>query len=149
MKTPNTTMELAGAIESLIGTYVAGIREAAQQAVERALVRSASGRPTRRGGNKAASRPPTGASRRTAAELGEVSEALCEVVRAHPGASMVAVAEKMGTEMRKLLRPMAQLKSAGRIRTVGQRHLTRYYPVADHERSSKSDAAGTTPVAVL
>ncbi len=137
MKTPNTTMELAGAIESLVGTYVAGIREAAQQAVERALVRSAAGRPATRGGTKAASRPPTSASRRTAAELAEVSEALCEVVRAHPGASMVALAEKMGTETRNLLRPMAQLKSAGRVRTVGQRHLTRYYPAVVRSAGSK------------
>ncbi len=127
MKTPSTTMELAGAIESLIGSYVDGVREAARQAVERALVRSAAGRPTR-SGKKAFSGPPTSTSRRTAAELAEACDGLCEVVRAHPGASMVALAEKMGAEARTLQRPMARLRSTGRVRSVGQRHLTRYYP---------------------
>jgi hypothetical protein len=136
MKTPITTMELAGAIESLIGSYVDGVREAARQAVERALVRSAAGRPTR-GGKRACSQPPTGASRRTTGELAEASDALCEVVRAHPGASMVALAEKMGTEARTLLRPMARLKSTGRVRSVGQRHLTRYYPAVIRSAAGK------------
>ena len=120
-------MELAGAIESLIGSYVAGVREAAQQAVERALVRVAAGRPTRSGKTRS-SMPPTSANRRTAAELAGVCDALFEVVRAHPGASMVALAEKMGAEAQTLQRPMATLRSTGRVRSVGQRHLTRYYP---------------------
>jgi hypothetical protein len=123
MKTPSTTVELAGAIESLIGSYVDGVREAARQAVERALVRSAAGHPTR-SGKKAFSGPPTSTSRRTAAELAEVCDALCEVVRAHPGASMATLAEKIGTEAQTLLRPMVTLKSTGRVRSVGQRHLT-------------------------
>lgn len=120
-------MELAGAIESVIGSYMAGVREAAQQAVERALVRPAGGRPTR-GGKRASSLPATSASRRTAADLAGVCDALCDVVRAHPGASIVALAEKMGAEAQTLRRPMATLRATGRVRSVGQRHLTRYYP---------------------
>jgi hypothetical protein len=127
MKIPSTTKELAGAIESLIGSYMAGVREAAQQAVERALVRSSAGRCTRRG-KTGASMSPTSGTRRTAVELAGVCDALCEVVRAHPGASMVMLAERMGTEARTLQRPMATLRSTGRVRSVGQRHLTRYYP---------------------
>ena len=127
MKTPSTTMELAGAIESLIGSYMTGVREAAQQAVERALVRSAAGRSTR-SGKTGSTMPPTSAKRRTATELAGECEALFEVVRAHPGASMVALAEKMGAAARTLQRPMARLRSTGRVRSVGQRHLTRYYP---------------------
>jgi len=127
MKTPSTTMELAGAIESLIGSYMAGVREAAQQAVERALVCSAAGRSTR-GGKRGSTMRPTSENRRTATELAGVCDALCEVVRAHPGASMVMLAEKMGAEARTLRRPMATLRATGRVRSVGQRHLTRYYP---------------------
>ncbi len=66
-----------------------------------------------------------------------MSDALCEVVRAHPGASMVALAEKMGAEARTLLRPMARLKSTGRVRSVGQRHLTRYYPAVIRSAAGK------------
>jgi hypothetical protein len=136
MKTPSTTVELAGAIESLIGSYVDGVREAARQAVERALVRSAAGHPTR-SGKKAFSGPPTSTSRRTAAELAEVCDVLCEVVRAHAGASMATLAEKIGTEAQTLLRPMATLKSTGRVRSVGQRHLTRYYPAVIRSAAGK------------
>jgi hypothetical protein len=126
MKIPSTTTELAGAIESLIGSYVAGIRQAAQQAVERALVRSAGGRPAA-GGKKGGSLPPS-ARRRTATELAGACDALLDVVRAHPGASMVTLAERMGAEAKTLRRPMATLRATGRVRSVGQRHLTRYYP---------------------
>lgn len=136
MKTPSTTMELAGAIESLIGSYMAGVREAAQHAMERAFVRSAAGRPTR-SGKTGASLPPTSTNRRTAVALAGVCDALNEVVRSHPGASMVALAEKMGAEARTLQRPMATLRAAGRVRSVGQRHLTRYYPALGRAAGGK------------
>jgi hypothetical protein len=41
---------------------------------------------------------------------------------------MVELAEVMGVGLRSLQGPMAKLKAEGRVRTVGQRHLTRYYP---------------------
>ena len=34
----------------------------------------------------------------------------------------------LGVSARELQRPMTQLREAGRVRSVGQRHLTRYYP---------------------
>jgi hypothetical protein len=36
----------------------------------------------------------------------------------------------VGASARKLYRPMRQLKRAGRVRSVGTRHATRYFPVA-------------------
>jgi hypothetical protein len=136
MKTPSTTMELAGAIESLIGLYVDGIREAAQQAVARALVRSGAGRPSR-GARKVAPTPAASGNRRTAEQLDEACDTLCEMVRAHPGASMVELAERMGAKIPILRRPMTSLKSAGRVRTVGQRNLTRYYPAVVRSSAGK------------
>lgn len=41
---------------------------------------------------------------------------------------MVTLAERMGAEAKTLRRPMATLRATGRVRSVGQRHLTRYYP---------------------
>jgi DNA-binding NtrC family response regulator len=128
MKTPNSTLELADAIEALVASYVNSVRDSAQQAVERALSPIA---PTRR--SSAAARLPTATSRsstarRTATELEEVCAALCERVRAQPGASMVELAEQMGADRRSLQRPMEKLRAAGRVRSVGRRHLTRYYP---------------------
>ncbi len=130
MKTPNSTLELADAIEALVASYVESVRDSAQQAVGRAIAnpvaatrRSAAvgrGRPT------ATSRATT--TRRTAAELEEMRDTLCKRVRAQPGASMVELAEQMGANTRSLERPMAKLKAEGRVRSVGQRHLMRYFP---------------------
>lgn len=129
MKSPNSTLELADAIESLVASYMKSVRDCAQQAVERAMGKAVA--PRRR--SSSAARPPTGTSRsasarRTATELREVCDALCDRVRAQPGASIVELAEQIGADTRSLQRPMAKLRAAGRVRSVGQRHLTRYYP---------------------
>jgi len=129
MKTPNSTMELADAIEALVASDMESVRDCAQQAVESALAKPVA--PRRR--SSPATRPPTAtsrsiAARRTPMELAEVCDALCEQVRMQPGASMVELAEVMGAGVQSLQRPMAKLKAAGRVRSVGQRHLTRYYP---------------------
>lgn len=129
MKTPKSTLELADAIESLVASYVESVREAAQQAVARATVeRVASAHSSSSGTRTRAAPPQTTMARRTAAELETVCDALCARVRAQPGMSMVELAEQMNAEVRSLQRPMAKLKSASRVRSVGERHLTRYYP---------------------
>jgi len=129
MKTPNTTAELADAIESLVASYMDSVRDAAQQALSRGLANAAAVKRS----SSTVSRPKGAVSspsmgRRTAAELREVCDTLCERVRAQPGASMVELAAQMGADVTSLQLPMSKLKSAGRVRSVGQRHLTRYYP---------------------
>lgn len=127
MKAPNTRMELAAAIELLIGSYMDGVRMAAKDAVERAMRGAVAGGQARRRKQGAAG-PATRMNRRAAPRLAEMCNTLCEVVRANPGASMVTIAEKMGAKSIDLQWPMAKLKLAGRVRSVGQRSLTRYYP---------------------
>jgi hypothetical protein len=137
MKTPNSTMELADAIESLVASYLKSVRDCAQQAVERAIGKPVAPPPR----SSSASRPWTATSttaRRTATELQQVCDALCERVRAQPGASMVELAEQMSADARSLQRPMAKLRAAGRVRSVGQRHMTRYYPAV--VRAGNSEA---------
>lgn len=129
MKTPSTTLELADAIEALVASYMDSVRDAAQQAVSRALVNpDASKRRSSSARRTPPVKSPSPTARRTATELEASCDALCERVRAQPGASMVELAEQLGADVRSLQRPMAKLKSAGRVRSVGQRHLTRYYP---------------------
>jgi len=41
---------------------------------------------------------------------------------------MVELAEQIDADVRSLQRPMAKLRESGRVRSVGQRHLTRYHP---------------------
>jgi hypothetical protein len=129
MKTPNSTLKLADAIETLVASYVDSVRECAQQAVERAIASpSASTRRSSPAARRASTPPRSTTARRTPTELEGMCDALCEHVRAQPGTSMVELAEQMGADVRGLQRPMAKLRAAGRVRSVGQRHLTRYYP---------------------
>jgi len=58
-------------------------------------------------------------------------------VRARPGESMTTLAEEMGMPMSALQRPMAKLRTEGRVRSVGQRHLTRYFPAVLRAASGK------------
>jgi hypothetical protein len=51
-------------------------------------------------------------------------------VCAHPGAAMTVLSAEVGATVRELHRPMTRLKRAGRVRSVGARHLTRYFPMA-------------------
>ena len=61
------------------------------------------------------------------AALGErLYRAVCE----HPGESMARLSGELGASARELHRPMALLKRAGRVRSVGERHATRYFPMA-------------------
>jgi len=133
MKPLNSTLELGDAIESLVASYMESVREAAGQAVARALASRSAPRSRRRSSSigrtlSAKSSSTTSMARRTATEMDAVCDALCERVRAQPGASMVELAEQMGTGVRSLHRPMSKLKSAGLVRSVGQRHLMRYFP---------------------
>lgn len=130
MKSPTTTAELGSAIESLIASYMEGVREAAEQAVARALAAQGRGRsakaPRTAGGRSGEG--GSSSSRRSSSALDETSDALCELVRAKPGSSMVELAEQLESSVRELQRPMARLRAEGRVRTVGQRHLMRYFP---------------------
>jgi hypothetical protein len=129
MKIPSTSEQLASAIERLVASYMDEVRLSAQQAVERSLGRSTV---PQRGPSKARGprqAPPKAAgTRRTAAELDEICEDLCKRVRARPGESIVTLADEMGVAATRLQRPMAKLRADGRVRTVGERHLTRYFP---------------------
>jgi hypothetical protein len=69
-----------------------------------------------------------GGKRRRSAEVSELGERLYRAVCAHPGEGMAALAGELGASARELHRPMALLKQAGRVRSVGQRHQTRYFP---------------------
>jgi hypothetical protein len=130
MKNPSTPEQLADAIESLVASYMNEMRIAAQRAVERSLARGAAARaPSKRSDTRRAA-PRSGAKRRSQTELDEVCEELCKLVRARPGESMTTLAEEMDMPMSALQRPMAKLRTEGRVRCIGQRHLMRYFPAA-------------------
>jgi hypothetical protein len=60
--------------------------------------------------------------------LSALGERLHEAVCAHPGETMSVLAPALGKTPRELSRPMMALKRTGRVRSVGQRDRTRYFP---------------------
>jgi hypothetical protein len=137
MKNPGSPEQLADAIEALVASYMDEVRLAAQRAVERTLTRGSVARPPSRGRSARPAAPKAATKRRTAAELDEVCEQLCKAVRARPGASKTTLADEMGVAVGTLLAPMAKLRAEGRVRSVGERHLTRYFPAVVRSSAGK------------
>lgn len=131
MQNPSTPEELAAAIESLVSVYMDQVRTVAQGAVERSLSGSRTHRDRLKPAPRRRSAPSTPSKRRTAAEVDDLCAELCKLVRARPGESLAVLAEEMSVPASTLKRPMNQLRSQGRVRTVGQRHLTRYFPTVN------------------
>ena len=70
------------------------------------------------------------AKRRSPAELAALGEHLYSAVCSRPGETMSVLATEIGVSARELHKPMALLKSEGRVRSAGQRNHTRYFPMA-------------------
>ena len=136
MNSPKTPQQLSDAIESLVTSYIDDVRRAAQGAVDRSL--SGTRRPVKR---EDRSGRATGRStkRRSDDELVVLCDRLYELVRARPGESMAAFAAETGVAARALHRPMLRLKAMGRIRSVGERNMTRYFPAIERP-STTADA---------
>jgi hypothetical protein len=129
--------DLCSRIEHLVEEYISATRAAAQAALNRAFATrtTATVRPSRSTPpSPTSSRSRTGA-RRAADEIGALSERLYEAVCRTPGEKMEVIAPVVGATARELNRPMQRLKQAGRVRSVGTRHATRYFPMA-RERTS-------------
>jgi hypothetical protein len=51
------------------------------------------------------------------------------------------LAEEMAESAMTLQRPMAKLRTEGRVRSVGERHMMRYFPAVVRAASAKDDQA--------
>lgn len=80
--------------------------------------------------------------RRSHSEMAELGERLFKVICANPGQPKTALAGELGLSTGELDRPMDHLRSAGKVRTVGQRHLTRYFPAIVDTAELQRDQAG-------
>lgn len=69
------------------------------------------------------------ARRRDRREIDQLTDRFLEVVRSDPGQPMTVLAPKLGVSATDLQVPVARLKATKRVKTVGQRNLTRYFPV--------------------
>ena len=119
--------DLAQGIEHLVRDYLSTIRIAAEGAVERAVGASVGGGAAPSAKKRASSRQ---GARRPSDEIGALSERFYETLCRSPGETMSVLGPIVGATSRELNRPMLLLKRAGRIRSVGAKHATRYFPMA-------------------
>jgi hypothetical protein len=131
----NTTnpQDLCKRIERLVEEYISTTRDAAEAALHRAFATATTPSVGRSRPTAAAAPAPARSrrgARRAADELGALSERLYEAVCRTPGETMTVIGPAVGATARELNRPMLRLKQAGRIRSVGTRHATRYFPMA-------------------
>lgn len=113
-------------IEQLVREHIAASRRAASAAVERAFAGARATSPI------AARVPRTrraAGRRRASEEVSALGERLYEAVVANPGALMTVLAPLVGATARELHRPATLLRRAGRVRSVGERQETRYFPM--------------------
>ena len=132
MKAPKNEKELAKAIDSLVTSYMRVVRENAAEAVIRGISPSRMNTKKAKARRRNERRPAkeTGAQR-SAAEIVEVSESLHEFIRKHPGQTMLQIAEAMDTTTDALRHPMRRLKDSNRVRSLGKRAQTCYFPAVE------------------
>jgi len=111
-------------IEHLIREHLVECTRRAMQAVERGFSGARRTAPRR----VEAARRAVG-RRRSVEEIDALAERLAAAVCAKPGTTMVVLALEVGASAQDLERPAQRLKKAGRIRTVGERDATRYFPL--------------------
>ncbi len=137
-----TNPELAKQIEDLVRQHIDALRASAAAAVARAF---AAVPPALSSARASAPTKPVrtrkqGAPRRAPAELVALGERFYAVLCQRPGETMTTLAPQVGVAPRVLQVAVARLRRDGRVRAIGKRHHTRYYPMA-------TSASATTAVA--
>jgi len=122
--------DLAQGIEHLVRDYISTIRIAAEGAIERAVAASVGVAPSAKKRSPSTATSSRQGGRRPSDEIGALSERFYEALCQSPGEKMAVLAPLVGATARDLNRPMLVLKRAGRIRSVGTKHATRYFPMA-------------------
>lgn len=126
MTNTNGIEDLSEGIERLVRGHIAAIHASARAAIERAFTSAvAAGTKARVGRIKRAA-----GQKRASADIAALGERFYEAACAKPGETMVVLAHEVGASARELHRSVTLLRRAGRVRAVGHRHLTRYFPTA-------------------
>lgn len=127
MTNTNITVDLGERIERLVQEHIAASRLAAEAAIERAFA-SAASPPTSKAPTSRAAR--SNGKKRPSADIAELGDRFYRAVCAKPGETMAVLAPMAGASARELHRSMTLLRRAGRVRAVGTRAMTRYFPMA-------------------
>jgi hypothetical protein len=120
--------DLTTRIEQVIQEHIAASHAAASIALERAFESGVRTRVApaqqRRSSQNRRRRPPE--------EIAAAGQRLYEAICAKPGETMAVLASDTGMTPRELQLPLAGLKRSGQVRSVGKRHLTRYFPLVEN-----------------
>ena len=127
-----SNQELGERIERLVQEHIVASRRAAQEAVERAFS-STTRAPVRA---RREVRTSAVCKRRTPVEMAALAEQLLQAVCVNPGETIAVIAAQVGASARELHRPMSLLKREGRVRSVGARSSTRYFPMTNGAAAS-------------
>lgn len=125
--TKSLEQKIETAVEQLVREHLAACEAAAAAAV-RAGFKRASRSPSKPSRCTSARAP---SPRRSRAEMADLEERLYEAIRRHPGETMAVISPAVGATPRALNRPATTLRRAGRVRSVGQRQYTRYFPMGE------------------
>jgi hypothetical protein len=122
--TITSSEDLGKQIERVVSEYIAASRKTAELAMQRAFGISTNEVVTVR-----PDRPRKNGRRRPQKEIEVLAERLYTAMCATPGETMAVLAIELGAPASALHLSMSKLKSAGRVRSAGQRNLTRYFPM--------------------
>lgn len=125
--TKSLEQKIERAVEQIVREHLAACEAAAAVAVRAAFERASKATP------KSSRRKPARApsTRRSREELAALEQRLYDAIRRHPGETMAVLAPAVGATARELNRPATVLRRQDRVRSVGQRQYTRYFPMGE------------------
>jgi hypothetical protein len=139
MATSDPRLALQHDLETALARYLADGHQVLLETVSRFF---APKEPTsaRRASRKKATQtqPKPRIVRRNDVELGTIGERIVEALRASPGSSTAELASALSVDKAQLLAPMLQLRAQGRVRKVGERTATRYFPTSDRNAGQRA-----------
>jgi predicted HTH transcriptional regulator len=124
MSTTANTDDLCSRIETLIQDHIAASQQAATAAIQRAFAATPQKVPLNQRRGKRA--PVTYRSKEMLLQL---QDRIYTQLSASPGMGAADLSAQLGVSAKDMHRPIAKLKEAGLVRSVGQRSETRYFPV--------------------
>lgn len=125
MNSTNASQGLGEKIEKVIQEHLSQLRHEATETIKRVFAADTAVPKRIPAATKSVR---SGPQRRDASELNAMAEEFHAAVCETPGATMTALAAKLGRSAVQLSRPVARLKRAGRVRSVGERQFTCYFP---------------------
>lgn len=127
MSNTTSAQDLGQCIERMVKEHIAASRACAQEAVARAFASAAITSASAVTPRRIQSSP---GKKRASTDIAALGERFYQAVCAKPGETMTVLGADVGASARELSRSVILLRRAGRVRAVGSRHLTRYFPLS-------------------